>query len=304
MRWKPGQRSRNIEDRRAQTGRRGGGLRFPFPPMGRRPGGRMGGRPPKLSLGSIVILLIFVFFFRDELLQVLSGPGGLGAGLPNGQATSGPPAASSAAEEEMLDFVSFVLDDLQQTWTRLLPGYREAKLVLFRGQVRSGCGAAAAQMGPFYCPLDEKVYIDLTFYDELRRRFGAPGDFAQAYVLAHEVGHHVQKVTGTEPRVRRAQKSNPRQANELSVRMELQADCLAGVWGHSTAKRDILEPGDVEEAMRAASAIGDDNIQQQQTGRVRPESFTHGSSEQRMRWFRRGLETGDPNACDTFGGGA
>ncbi len=300
MRWKPGERSRNLEDRRAQTGRRGG---FRLPPLGRRPGGRVAGRPPKLSLGSIVILLILLFFFRDEMLQILSAPGGVGVGLPETQASGGPPAASSPAEERMVDFVSFVLDDLQETWHGLLPGYRDARLVLFRGHVRSGCGAAAAQMGPFYCPLDEKVYIDLAFYDELRRRFGAPGDFAQAYVLAHEIGHHIQKVTGIEPRVRRAQQQSPRQANALSVRMELQADCLAGVWGHSTARRDILEPGDVEEAMRAAAAIGDDAIQEMQSGRVRPESFTHGSSEQRMRWFRTGLESGDPASCDTFEGG-
>jgi predicted metalloprotease len=196
--------------------------------------------------------------------------------------------------------VSFVLDDLQETWAGLLPGYEDAKLVLFRGAVQSGCGFAQSAMGPFYCPLDGKVYIDLGFYEDLHARFGAPGDFAQAYVLAHEIGHHVQRLTGIEREMRAAQGSRPELANELSVRLELQADCLAGVWGHSTGRRDILERGDVEEGLNAAAAIGDDRIQRQQMGGVRPEAFTHGSSAQRVAWFRRGLESGDPEACDTF----
>ena len=301
MRWKPGTRSRNLEDRRSESGRR----RMPFPfPMGRRGGGSRG-PAPRLSLGSIVIVLVLAFFFRDDFLRLLaSGPleGAPGVDIGAGSAPGTVPMRSSPEEESAVDFVSFVLDDLQQAWAQLLPGYRPAKLVLFRGSIRSGCGSADAQMGPFYCPADEKVYIDLSFYDQLRRRFGAPGDFAQAYVIAHEIGHHVQKLTGVEPEVRRLQRARPGQANALSVRMELQADCLAGVWGHSTARRDILEAGDVEEALRAAAAIGDDAIQGG-SGRVRPESFTHGSSEQRVTWFRRGMTGGDPNACDSFAAG-
>jgi predicted metalloprotease len=182
-----------------------------------------------------------------------------------------------------------------------MPGYRDARLVLFRDATESGCGLGQAQMGPFYCPSDEKVYVDLGFYEELRARFGAPGDFAQAYVLAHEIGHHVQKLSGIEAEVRSAQRESPGRANALSVRMELQADCLAGVWGHSAAARGKLETGDVEEGLGAAAAIGDDRIQRMGGGRVSPEAWTHGSSEQRVEWFRRGLEQGDPDACDAFG---
>jgi hypothetical protein len=273
--------------------------------MGRRGGARRG-PAPRLSLGSIVILLVLAFFFREDFLKLLAGgalEGVPGVDIGAGNAPGAEPLRSSPEEERAVDFVSFVLDDLQQVWARLLPDYRPAKLVLFRGSIRSGCGFAGAQMGPFYCPADEKVYIDLSFYEQLRRRFGAPGDFAQAYVIAHEIGHHVQKRTGVEPQVRRLQRAKPAQANALSVRMELQADCLAGVWGHSTARRDILEEGDVEEALRAAAAIGDDAIQGR-SGRVRPESFTHGSSEQRVHWFRRGMSSGDPDACDSFAAGA
>jgi uncharacterized protein len=201
-----------------------------------------------------------------------------------------------------------VLDDAQQTWSRLLPAtgvnYRDAKLVLFRDYVESACGFAESATGPFYCPADEKAYIDLSFFDELQQRFGAPGDFAQAYVLAHEIGHHVQNLLGIDDKVRRAQRLNQGSANALSVRTELQADCFAGVWGHSTAQRDILESGDVEEGLSAASAIGDDRLQRMGRGHVSPESFTHGSSRQRVEWFRRGLTTGDLSACDTFSGGA
>ena len=205
----------------------------------------------------------------------------------------------------MVQFVSFVLDDAQVGWARELPRhgvpYREATLVLFRDAVASACGFTSAATGPFYCPLDEKVYIDLGFYEELRSRFGADGDFAQAYVLAHEIGHHVQKITGIEGQVRQLQQRRPQAANDLSVLMELQADCFAGMWGHSTAQRDILEAGDVEEGLGAAAAIGDDRIQRMQTGTVNPDGFTHGTSAQRVEWFRRGLTTGDFNACDTFG---
>jgi hypothetical protein len=263
------------------------------------------GPAPRLSLGGILVLLVLLFVFKGDLLQVLSGGAALEVpGTTQVGPSGGGEFRSTPQEEELVQFVSFVLDDLQQTWARLLPGYRDAKLVLFRDSVRSGCGFAQAQMGPFYCPADEKVYVDLSFYQELRRRFGAPGDFAQAYVIAHEIGHHVQKLTGVEPEVRRLQRSDPSQANALSVRMELQADCLAGVWGHSTARRDILEEGDVEEGLRAAAAIGDDRIQGMSGGRISPESFTHGSSQQRVRWFRQGLSLGDPDACDTFAAGS
>ena len=198
-----------------------------------------------------------------------------------------------------------MLDDVQATFGKEFEkrgrAYQRAKLVLFRDQVVSACGQAGAQMGPFYCPGDYKAYIDLSFYKMLQQRFGAPGDFAQAYVIAHEIGHHVQNLLGTSTEVHRLQQSNPGAANELSVRLELQADCLAGVWGnHANRTRNLLEPGDVEEGLRAAAAIGDDMMQRQSAGRVRPESWTHGSSEMRVRWLRQGLSTGDPDQCDTF----
>jgi predicted metalloprotease len=283
MRWNPRGRSRNLEDRRgAGTGRRRAGA--------------------SIGIGGLLLLLVLSVLFDQDFFSLL---GQTGAALPTGAGTSAPPdPADLAAEDEMVQFVSFVLDDAQETWQRVLAGsgrsYQDAQLVLFRGEVRSGCGYAESAMGPFYCPADSRVYIDLGFYDELRQRFGAPGDFAQAYVLAHEIGHHVQSLLGVDAEVRRAQQSRPSAANRLSVRLELQADCFAGIWGHSTAQRDLLERGDVEEALTAASAIGDDRLQRQAGRGVNPESFTHGSSEQRVRWFRRGLESGDPAACDTF----
>jgi hypothetical protein len=246
-----------------------------------------------MGIGGLVIAAILSLIFgRDFITPLLT---------TQGSATSQADPARDRAEEPAVQFVSFVLDDAQQTWNRVLSGrYQDAKLVLFREAVQSGCGVAGAETGPFYCPADQKVYIDLSFFDELDRRFGAPGDFAQAYVLAHEIGHHVQTLLGISGKVRQAQQSNPSMANELSVRMELQADCFAGIWGHSTNKRDILESGDIEEGLSAAAAIGDDRIQRQARGQVRPESFTHGSSQQRVEWFRRGLESGDVAACDTF----
>jgi len=205
-----------------------------------------------------------------------------------------------------VEFVSFALDDTQKTWTQILPeqtgkSYRHTKLVLFRDYTQSGCGGARSATGPFYCPEDEKVYIDLGFFDELSRRFGVPGQFAQAYVLAHELGHHVQKLLGIEGKVRQLQESNAREANPLSVRLELQADCFAGVWAHSTQQRGLLEKGDVESALGAVSAVGDDRLQKMSTGHVSPESFTHGSSQQRMQWFNTGLSRGRVAACNTFG---
>ncbi len=278
MRWQPRGRSSNLEDRR---GRGGGAM--------------------KLGAGGIVILLVLSLLTGRNLLE--DG----GAALTTGSESGALTPADSAAEENTVEFVSFVLDDAQANWGRVFAqaggSYREARLVLFRDAVQSQCGVGQSGMGPFYCPLDETIYLDLAFFNELDRRFEAPGDFAQAYVIAHEIGHHVQHQAGTADRVRAEQRSNPRQANALSVAMELQADCYAGVWGNTTARRDLLESGDVEEALGAASAIGDDRIQAQTEGRVRPETFTHGSAAQRVQWFRRGLESGNPDACDTFGGG-
>jgi predicted metalloprotease len=244
-----------------------------------------------LGIGGVVIALLLSLFFGQDFLSIL----GLVSESPSGSVSE---PIQDAREEPMVQFVSFVLDDTQQTWRRLLGGqYREAKLVLFRDRVDSACGIAGSASGPFYCPADEKAYIDLSFYADLQRRFGAPGDFAQAYVLAHEIGHHVQHLLGIDQKVRQAQRANPQSANMLSVRMELQADCFAGIWGNSTARRDILEKGDVEEGLNAAAAIGDDRLTR---GRVSPDSFTHGTSAQRVAWFRRGLETGQVSSCDPF----
>jgi hypothetical protein len=204
-----------------------------------------------------------------------------------------------------VDFVTFVLNDTQGTWAKILPAedgvpYHHAKLVLFRNSINSGCGGAQSATGPFYCPEDEKVYIDLGFYRELKNRFGAPGEFAEAYVLAHEIGHHVQKLLGIEAKARAAQERNPGSAKAISVRIELQADCFAGVWAHSTDQRHLLEAGDVDQALKAASAVGDDRLQRMSTGHVNPDSFTHGSSEQRMHWFQQGFNGGTVASCNTF----
>ena len=207
----------------------------------------------------------------------------------------------------MADFVSVVLADTEDTWNEIFSNsgknYQEPVLVMFTGSVQSACGMASAAIGPFYCPADSKVYIDLSFFGDLKRHHGAPGDFAQAYVIAHEVGHHVQNLLGTSSKVRSAQRGlGKAKANELSVRLELQADCFAGLWGnHADRSRQVLEQGDIEEALNAATAIGDDRLQRQAQGYVVPESFTHGTSEQRVRWFRKGIESGDINTCDTFG---
>ena len=288
MRWTPGGRSRNLEDARGG----GGGGGFGRPMLGR------GG----LGIGGILILLVLSFVFKQDLLSPFLGGGGVGVDTSSGTSVNAP--VNDPAEENQVQFVSFVLDDTESVWTKILAGegsgYQPPKLVLFRDAVQSACGFAEAATGPFYCPGDQKVYVDLSFFDELRRRFGAPGDFAQAYVLAHEIGHHVQNLLGVERQVRQVQRQNPARQNELSVRLELQADCFAGVWAQSTAQRDLLEAGDVEEALKAASAVGDDHIQQMTRGRVSPESFTHGSSAQRMEWFQRGMQSGNPEACDTF----
>jgi predicted metalloprotease len=260
----------------------------------------MGGRGAGIGIGGMLVLLVLSLIFGQDFLSLVGGGGGVGVGTSTREASP----VQDSAEEPQVQFVSFVLDDAQNTWTNIFSQagrqYPRSKLVLFRDVIDSACGMAQSATGPFYCPGDQKVYIDLAFYDELKQRFGAPGEFAQAYVLAHEIGHHVQNVLGIEREMRAAQRRSPGAANDLSVRMELQADCFAGVWGHSTARRDILEHGDVEAGLRAAAAIGDDRIQSMAGQRVSPESFTHGSSEQRVNWFRRGLESGSISSCDTF----
>ncbi len=283
MRWTPGGESPDIEDRRDQSG--GGGFQF-------------GGF--HIGIGGAIVLLILSFIFKTNLFALLNG----GAGDPQ-SAVSQPNPAQDAAEKPLVQFVSFVLDDVQSTWTQLLPQqtgtqYRHAKLVLFRDSTYSGCGNAAAATGPFYCPEDEKVYIDLGFFDELKQRFGAPGQFAQAYVLAHELGHHVQKLLGIEAKVQQLQERDSREANPLSVKLELQADCFAGIWAHTTQQRGLLDPGDAQSALGAAAAVGDDRLQKMATGHVSPESFTHGTSQQRMQWFSAGLNNGTISACNTF----
>ena len=278
MRWRGERESGNVEDRRGIGGR----------------GIAIGGGIGTLLLVAVVALL------GGDVRQVL-GPL-LNGTEPSVSQPSGPP---SAEEEERRKFVSVVLGKTEDVWQNIFrqngKTYREPKLVLFTNQVDSACGYAGAAVGPFYCPGDEKIYIDLSFYDELQQRFEAPGDFAQAYVIAHEVGHHVQKLLGISERVdamqRRASKT---EANQLSVRLELQADFFAGIFAKYVNDKNILDPGDIEEALRAATAIGDDNIQRQTTGRVVPDSFTHGTSEQRLRWFRKGFETGDIRQGDTF----
>jgi predicted metalloprotease len=252
-----------------------------------------------IGIGGLLVILALSYLTGSNPLEML-GPMLEQASVP---ASSGPSPAELEREEPLVQFMSFVLDDAQATWATLIPErYQEAQLVLFTDAVQSACGLGQSATGPFYCPADQKVYLDLGFFREMHERLGAGGDFAQAYVLAHEIGHHVQTITGVEGRVRNLQQSNPGVANELSVRMELQADCYAGIWAHGTARRDLLEGGDIEEGLNAAQSIGDDRLQRMQTGVVRPESFTHGSSAQRMAWFRRGLDSGRPTACDTFSG--
>jgi predicted metalloprotease len=257
----------------------------------------------KLGLGGTLVLLALSFIFKTDLFSVVN-PGPT-ATTDQVAPARDPESTERGASERALERVAVgSFNDAQRVWAQLLTGsgsgYRDAKLVLFWDEIRSGCGAAAAEMGPFYCPIDERVYIDLGFYRELSRRFAAPGDFAQAYVIAHEVGHHVQSLLGITEKTQAAQRRNPASRNAVSVRVELQADCLAGVWGHSAAQRNLLDPGDVEEGLRAAAAVGDDHIQKMAGRRVSPESFTHGSAAERTRWFRRGLESGSLRACDTF----
>lgn len=262
-----------------------------------RRGSALGGSGVRLGLGGTVVLVVLSLVFKQDLFALL-GTGDVGGG----PVSSAPDPDRQRAEVNLERVAVGSFNDVQRLWSGRVRGYQPATLVLFWDQVQSGCGAAGAEVGPFYCPADEKVYIDLGFYRELASRFGAPGEFAQAYVIAHEVGHHVQHLLGIEGKVREAQQRHPSQRNALSVRMELQADCLAGAWGKTAGERRLLDPGEVEQGLAAAAAIGDDRLQGAATGRVNSETFTHGSSEQRVRWFRRGLERGDVNACDTFGG--
>lgn len=279
MRWQMGRRSSNVEDRRGRS--------VGVPVVG-------GG------IGMIILAVI---------IALLGGDPSIVLDQASQVATSAPPSAQidSPEQQELVEFVSVVLADTEDTWSQIFRkmggNYQEPTLVLFTGTVQSGCGYAQAAMGPFYCPLDQKLYIDLSFYDDLKNRHGAPGDFAQAYVIAHEVGHHVQNLLGISDQVQRMQqRSSKVQANELSVRLELQADCLAGVWAAYTQQSDnvSLEPGDIEEALNAAASIGDDRLQKQAQGYAVPDSFTHGTSAQRVRWFTQGVKTGDPKQCNTF----
>jgi predicted metalloprotease len=289
MRWQGGRQSDNVEDQR----------RSPAPVMAGIGGGV-----------GLIIMIIFVLLsggnIGDVLKVILQNQQQLAAPNNAGGAAGGGPAELTPEEVELGQFVSTVLADTEDTWHELFRQmggeYREPKLVLFSGQVRSACGHANASMGPFYCPGDEKVYIDLSFYKELKSKFKAPGDFAQAYVIAHEIGHHVQNLLGTSDKVTAAQqRMSKEEANQMSVRLELQADFLAGVWAnHAQKARQILESGDLEEAMRAANAIGDDTLQKQSQGYVVPDSFTHGSSEQRIRWFKKGMQSGNIKDGDTF----
>ena len=280
MRWRGGRRSSNIEDRRGARA------------------------APKLlggGIGTIVLILVAMYFGIDATPLLQSVQTGQSA------STSGTrPSAEDLKNDPLADMVSVVIADTEDVWNAIFAEqgrrYQEPTLVMFTGTTRSSCGLGQAAMGPFYCPADQKAYIDLSFYDQMRTRFRAPGDFAQAYVIAHEIGHHVQNLLGISGEVHRMkQRLGQAEGNALSVRLELQADCLAGVWAnHADRARNILESGDVEEALNAASAIGDDTLQRQSRGTVVPESFTHGTSAQRQRWFRTGLQTGDPDTCDTF----
>jgi predicted metalloprotease len=274
MRWTRGDRG-NIQDMRGGGG--GGGLGIP------------------LGVGGVLVLLVGSWLTGVNLFDVVGGGGATDVAAER-------PAVSSPEEERLVDFVDAVMGDIQHTWSQKLNNFQPTRAVLFRDSIQSACGLSSAATGPFYCPADRKVYLDLSFFNDLHQKLGAPGDFAQAYVLAHEAGHHVQNITGTLD-------SGPFRgsANEHSVRVELQADCYAGVWGHEAAKpgrfaagRVELDSGDAEEGLNAAASVGDDRLQQRSSGRIVPESFTHGSSAQRMSWFRRGMESGDPRACDTF----
>lgn len=287
MQWTPGGSNSDIEDRRGEGGGGFGGFG----------GGGFGGA--HLGIGGVLFLLILSAIFHQNLFSIFTGGGSTPATRPYSGNGSGS-ADRDAGDDREYEFVKFVLNDVQHTWEQTLPNYRHAKLVLFRDYTESGCGTAQSATGPFYCPEDEKVYLDLSFFDELANRFGAPGEFAQAYVIAHEIGHHVQKILGIEQQVSTLQHRDAAQRNPLSVKLELQADCFAGVWGHSTEQRKIIDQADIAAGLRAAAAVGDDRLQRMATGHVAPDSFTHGSSAERMRWFRQGLQGGEVRGCNTF----
>jgi predicted metalloprotease len=290
MDWTPGGLSDDIEDRRDSSGGGGGGFG----------GGGLG------IAGFVVLLILSLVTGRNFLGSFFSGSG-VGPQVGTQQAAPvGAPRTHPPGEDRDVQLISFVLDDAQKTWTQIFAAagkpYRHAKLVIFRDQTPSGCGRAEAATGPFYCPQDEKVYIDLSFWEELKRFGGDTGDFAQAYVIAHELGHHVQKLLGMEAREQRLVQTDPSERNALSVDLELQADCFAGVWAHSTEQRKIVDDADVEGALKAAAAVGDDHLQRMSGRAVSPENFTHGTSAQRMTWFKRGLTSGTVGACTTFNG--
>ena len=294
MRWKGGRKSRNVEDRRGQRVSGGGaasGLLNFIPLLIRSKTGRS-----ILLIG--VVVIVGSRMLGVDLLPLLLGGGE--------STTSGQPRDLTPAERELGDFAAVVLADTEDTWRTIFQrqggNYREPTLVLFTGRVNSACGLASSAVGPFYCPADQKLYLDLSFFQDLRQRHGAPGDFAQAYVIAHEVGHHVQNLIGINEQVRQAGRGRSQaDVNALSVKQELQADCFAGVWGHAAnTERQILEPGDLEEALTAASAIGDDRLQREAGRSVVPDSFTHGTSKQRVEWFKHGFGSGDIASCDTF----
>jgi hypothetical protein len=298
MRWGDMRRSDNVEDRGGMAGGFGGGM-----PLG-------GGM--KIGGGTLILILILSLVFGINPLTFL-GMGSPEVSAPPPTQTAPSPSSTSpgsrapAPTDQRKDFAARVVGDTEDVWGALFKAmnrgaYTPATLTLYRGAVRSGCGTTSSAAGPFYCPADRHVYLDTTFFDELSRRFGAPGDFAQAYVIAHEVGHHVQNQMGVMERFEReGQRLDERRRNALSIRLELQADCYAGVWGHFAQKRNLLEPGDLEEGMRAAAAVGDDTIMKRTQGYVVPDAMNHGTAEQRTRWFRAGLQSGDPRTCDTFG---
>ena len=286
MRWQGRRESDNVEDRRDQSSGLGGGGRQIRLPRGK---------------GGIVLLIVVAVagYYGYDLTGLLTG----GDVAPTSQQQQ---RSVSANDDEAAKFTKVILATTEDTWGKLFQQmnkqYVAPKLVMYRGATRTGCGTGQSVMGPFYCPADGTVYIDLSFYDDMKRKLGADGDFAQGYVIAHEVGHHVQKLLGIEPKVRQLQQNaSQAEVNRLSVKMELQADCFAGVWGHSMQQQGVLESGDLEEALNAAQAIGDDRLQQQSQGRVVPDSFTHGTSQQRYSWFKRGFDSGDPAQCNTFG---
>ena len=288
MRWQGRKQSNNIEDRRG-SGSGGGGF----------PGGRGG-----MGLGGLIVVLIGYFVFGVDLTGMVSGNSAPSAQVASQQSAG--PVKQTGEEAQLRELSGVVLASTEEAWAAYFQKhgatYREPKMVLYRGATSTACGTGQSAMGPFYCPADEKVYLDLAFYDDMKNQLRAEGDFAFAYVIAHEVGHHVQNLLGINQKVSQAQRSGSKnQANQLSVALELQADCFAGVWGQHVQKQGLLEIGDVEKAMNAAAAVGDDRLQQQATGRVVPDSFTHGSSEQRMQWFNRGFQSGDPAQCNTFG---